>query len=53
MKMPAHAFVGCKIARDLEKLDTEKHGHPCQLEGGPDREYDCEWVFVEDFAKLR
>jgi hypothetical protein len=35
MKMSAHAFVGCKIARDLEKLDTEKHGHPCQLEGGP------------------
>ena len=29
MKVSAHAFVGREIARDLKKLNTEKHGHPC------------------------
>jgi len=50
--MAAHAFVGGKVAGDLEELDAEEHCDPCELECSPDGEDDCEGVFVEDFAEL-
>lgn len=52
MQVAAHALVGGEVARDLEELDAEEHGDPCELEGGPDGEDDGEGVFVEDLAEV-
>lgn len=34
--VPAHAFVGCDGAGDLDGLHDEEHTHPYELEGAPD-----------------
>jgi len=48
-----HALIRGEVARDLEELDADQHGHPCQLESGPNGKYDGERIFVEDFAEFR
>ena len=52
MQVSAHTLVGGEISRDLQELHAEQHGHPCQLEGGPDRQDNGERVFVKDTAEI-
>ena len=52
VKMAAHAFICGEVAGDLKELDEEKHGHPCELKGGPDGEDNGIRIFVEFFTKL-
>lgn len=42
-----HGFVCGLCARDLDELDDEEHGDPCDLDAGPEGDVDGEGV-LED-----